>query len=362
MHDRSRHSGSTSDQSKTILMPESVNREWVAQNYYSLRTITCPVRFDFVKTQTIDSSGLTLIHQMRKLCERAGYALGLVNIRQDLLSSVNNWIVQEQKPVQKERRSLALFFGDTSIAAWEQFIDALSVLVETLYWGTIGLAKKRNFRKGVLGEQMYQLGFKAITIVTLLSFLVGVVLSIQTTDQLRTFGAEIYLVALIVMSMTREFGPLMTAILLAGRSGSATTAEIATMGVQEELDALRTMGLNPIQFVVVPKFWAITLTMPILSMLSMAAGIFGGFIVAIFYADFAPALFWRKVEQNLLLEDFVAGFIKSVVFSWLIIWIGSYYGFKVKGGAEEVGKETTAAVVTTIFVIIIADALFSFVL
>jgi phospholipid/cholesterol/gamma-HCH transport system permease protein len=122
------------------------------------------------------------------------------------------------------------------------------------------------------------------------------------------------------------------------------------------------MGLNPIQFVVVPKFWAITLTMPILSMLSVAAGIFGGFIVSIFYADFAPALFWRKVEQNLLLEDFLAGFIKSVVFSWLIIWIGSYYGFRVKGGAEEVGKETTAAVVTTIFVIIIADALFSFIL
>ena len=162
--------------------------------------------------------------------------------------------------------------------------------------------------------------------------------------------------------MVREMGPLLTAIILAGRTGSATTAEIATMGVNEEIDALRTMGVNPIQFVVVPKFWAITATMPLLTIISTTAGILGGYFIAVFYLGLAPSLFFNELSKNLHFNDINAGFIKSVVFSWLIIWIGSFYGLRVRGGAEAVGKETTASVVTGIFIIIIADALFSFIL
>jgi len=176
------------------------------------------------------------------------------------------------------------------------------------------------------------------------------------------YGGDVFLVPMLTVSMVREFGPLMTAIILAGRSGSATTAEIATMGVQEELDALRTMGISTIQFVVVPKFIAITLTMPLLSILAVVSGMFGGFLVATFYSDIAPPLFLTLFGQSLILKDFIAGFVKSIVFSWLIIWIGSYYGFRVRGGAEEVGRETTNSVVSCIFVIILADALFSFIL
>jgi phospholipid/cholesterol/gamma-HCH transport system permease protein len=345
-----------------ITIPENLSREWVEKNYSRIHTPSAAITLDFTKTRSIDSSGLSMVHLLRKRYEKAGIGFSVSHVSGNIESSLQNWKLFDRPEPLKKRVPLLLSLGDTAYVWQEQVLDALSMLAETLYWGTWGLFKSRHFRKGVLGEQMYQLGFKAIIIVMLLSFLVGIVLSIQTADQLRVFGAEIYLVALIVMSMVREIGPLMTAIVLAGRSGSATTAEIATMGVQEEIDALRTMGLNPIQFIVVPKFWAITLTMPILSMLSVAAGIFGGFVVAIFYVDLSPSLFWNKVEQNLLLDDFLAGFIKSIVFSWLIIWIGSFYGFKVKGGAEEVGKETTAAVVTAIFVIIIADALFSFIL
>ena len=162
--------------------------------------------------------------------------------------------------------------------------------------------------------------------------------------------------------MVRELGPLLTAIILAGRTGSATTAEIATMVVGEELDALQTMGINPVQYVVVPKFWAISLTMPMLSIMATAAGILGGFFVAIFYLDLSTSLFWNELIKSIHFRDFWAGFVKSLIFSWLIIWIGSYYGFRVRGGAEAVGKETTASVVTGIFIIILADALFSFVL
>jgi phospholipid/cholesterol/gamma-HCH transport system permease protein len=122
------------------------------------------------------------------------------------------------------------------------------------------------------------------------------------------------------------------------------------------------MVINPVQFVVVPKLWAITLTMPVLSFLSSAIGIFGAFLVSLLYLDISPGLFWNQLCAGMRFRDFGAGFLKSVVFSWLIIWVGAYFGFRVRGGAEEVGRETTASVVAAIFVIVLADAFFSFVL
>jgi phospholipid/cholesterol/gamma-HCH transport system permease protein len=156
-------------------------------------------------------------------------------------------------------------------------------------------------------------------------------------------------------------GPLLTAIIISGRNGSATTAEIATMVVGEEIDALKTMGISPIQFVVVPKFWAMTLTMPLLTMCATIVGISGGYVVAVVYLGIASPLFIGELIKNVVLVDVVANIVKSTVFSWLIIWIGAFHGFKVKGGAEEVGRETTSSVVTGIFIIIVADAIFSFV-
>ncbi|MDD5676221.1 MAG: ABC transporter permease, partial [Chitinivibrionales bacterium] len=175
------------------------------------------------------------------------------------------------------------------------------------------------------------------------------------------YGAGIFLAPMIGISMIRELGPLMTAIILAGRTGSATTAEIATMGVGEELDALQTMGINPVQFVVVPKVWAITLTMPLLTMVATCTGMLGGYLVAIFYLGLTPNLFLGELIKSIKTADILICLVKSVAFAWLIIGIGAFYGFRVRGGAEAVGRETTASVVTCIFVIIIADAAFSFI-
>jgi phospholipid/cholesterol/gamma-HCH transport system permease protein len=166
---------------------------------------------------------------------------------------------------------------------------------------------------------------------------------------------------MIGIGMIKELGPLLTAIIISGRNGSSTTAEIATMVVGEEIDALRTMGLNPVQFVVVPKFWAMTLTMPFLSLCATVVGVFGGYAVAIVYLGISSSLFIGELLRNVVLIDVVENIIKSVVFAWLIIWIGAFHGFKVKGGAEEVGRETTASVVTGIFIVIVADAVFSFI-
>ena len=347
---------------QTILMPEVLDRAWIEREKPAWSQPRSDCMLDFSKTQRIDSAGFGYLRAMHHHYTQAGTRLILTNITSEHLEILKSWPEPESAPVKKRGGSIFLKNADIFLSLLNQMAEALSILVEMLYWGTIGMLKKQDIKRGALGEQMYQLGFKAVAIVGLLSFLIGIVLALQTAMQLRTYGAGIFLAPLIGITMVREMGPLLTAIILAGRTGSATTAEIATMGVNEEIDALRTMGVNPIQFVVVPKFWAITATMPLLTIISTTAGILGGYFIAVFYLGLAPSLFFNELSKNLHFNDINAGFIKSVVFSWLIIWIGSFYGLRVRGGAEAVGKETTASVVTGIFIIIIADALFSFIL
>lgn len=346
-----------------ISFPSALDRAWIAKSNLLNKKPGKTLTIDLSQTVRIDSAGYCFIRLLHNIYEESGGKLIIRNIAPHLLESLQNWTTKaESGSAQRKNDNIFVRTGDTAIAFKENVINALSVLTEMLYWGTIGLLKKRDFKRGALGEQMFQLGYKAFGIVVLLSFLIGIVLALQTAMQLEDFGAGIFLAPLIGISMVRELGPLLTAIILAGRTGSATTAEIATMVVGEELEALQTMGINPVQFVVVPKFWAITITMPVLSILATTAGIIGGFFIAIFYLDLAPTLFWNELAKSFHFKDFWAGFVKSVIFSWLIIWIGSFYGFKVRGGAEAVGKETTASVVTGIFIIILADALFSFIL
>jgi phospholipid/cholesterol/gamma-HCH transport system permease protein len=345
-----------------IQMPEVLNRMWIERNMGARFKVRSDVVFDFAVTRQIDSAGLGFIRSVHTLCGKSGNKLTLKNISAEQVKLLKSWPEASQPQKQKKSGSIFANVADYFLIFVAQATQALSVLVEMLYWGSIGLFKKQDLKRGALGEQMYQLGVKAFGIVGLLSFLIGVVLALQSAMQLRTYGAGIFLAPLIGILMVREMGPLLTAIILAGRTGSATTAEIATMGVSEEIDALKTMGINPIQFVVVPKFWAITFTMPLLSIFATTAGIIGGFIIGVTYLDLAPNLFFGELMKNLNARDISAGFIKSVVFSWLIIWIGAYYGLRVRGGAEAVGKETTESVVTGIFIIIIADAIFSFIL
>jgi phospholipid/cholesterol/gamma-HCH transport system permease protein len=348
-------------QSTLVALPERLTREWVETCGLTVHKPACELTLDFSHTNVIDSAGICLIHFLDTKYREAGFGLTVRNISDPILAAIKRWPSAPTPHKPKIREGFLARLGDTIIRFADEFMKALSILVETLYWGTFGLLKRRDFRRGILGEQMYQLGFNAIGIVVLINFLIGIVLSIQSVLQLRQFGADVFLVAMITWGMVRELGPLLTAIILAGRSGSATTAEIATMCVQEEVDALKTMGLSHIQFIVVPKFWAVTLTMPMLAVLSMVAGISGGFVISIFYVNLTPDLFFSEMIKNIYIKDFIISIIKSIVFAWLIIWIGAYFGFKVRGGAEEVGRETTASVVTGIFIIIVADALFSFV-
>jgi phospholipid/cholesterol/gamma-HCH transport system permease protein len=345
---------------RTVVMPERVTLDWVQGAHGELLALTGSVRLDFAQTLQIDTAGASLVRLVKQDCSRRGDDLVLANIRRHILNFLSDRKGHGREPTAPRSESFFVRAGDMTLGFAATMVEALSVLSEMMYWGTFGLLRKRDFRKGVLGEQMYQLGYKAVVIVGLLTFLVGIVVALQSAMFLRMYGAGIYLASMVGWTMLKEFGPLLTAIILAGRTGSATTAEIATMGVGEEIDALKTMGISHFQFVVVPKFWAITFTMPLLSILASTAGIFGAYLVSLFYLGISPSLFWGELTKNIAARDVAGGLFKSVVFSWLIIWIGSYYGLRVRGGAEAVGRETTASVVTCIFVIILADAVFSF--
>jgi len=249
--------------------------------------------------------------------------------------------------------------GDSVYSLRHTISDLILLISEITFWSAVGVFSRSGRRKGAVLQQIILIGSNAVGIIALLSFVLGLILALQSAAQLRQFGASIYVADLIAISMVREMGPMMTAIIIAGRSGSSFAAEISSMKVSEEIDALRMMAINPIRYVVVPKFLAITLSMPLLVTLSMVLGIFGGFIIGVSYLDLTPVSYFNETLSILTLEDLLVGFSKSIFFAGVIVVIGSYYGFRVEGGAEGVGRVTTSAVVASIFAVIFLDAIFS---
>jgi phospholipid/cholesterol/gamma-HCH transport system permease protein len=346
-----------------VELPPSVDRAWVEKSPFVNDKAASSLTLDFSRTERVDSAGMAFIYYLNRKYQKNQGKLILKNVPDGILESLNKWRPGLEKKSGPSSLQDGFFarIGAGAARSLETAVQALSMLTEILYWGSFGLLKRRDFRRGVLAEQMYTLGYKSFGIVCLLAFVIGIVLALQTAIQLNRFGAGIFLAPMIGISMIKELGPLLTAIILSGRNGSATTAEIATMSVAEEIDALRTMGLNPIQFVVVPKLWAMTLTMPLLTICATVVGIAGGYVVAVLYLGISSSLFMGELLKSIIFKDVIANVVKSTVFSWLIVWIGTFHGFRVTGGAEDVGRETTASVVTGIFIIIVTDAIFSFV-
>ena len=202
-------------------------------------------------------------------------------------------------------------------------------------------------------------GFDALPIVGLLSFLLGVVVAYQGADQLRQYGANIFVADLVGVSMLREFAPLITAIIVAGRSGSAYAAQIGTMSVTEEIDAMRTLGIEPQELLVLPKLIALLIALPLLTVFADVLGVLGGMIMARHQlgVDFAP--FLDRFVKAVVTSTYLTGIGKAPVFAAIIAVIGCYQGFRTKGGADAVGRQTTRAVVQSIFFVVVADAMFS---
>lgn len=220
-------------------------------------------------------------------------------------------------------------------------------------WRGQGIKWDRTF------QQLDRIGADAVPIVLFLSFLIGTVLALNGASQLRQFGAAIYIADLVGVAMTREMAPLITAIIVCGRSGSAITAELGTMVVGEEIDAMRTMALSPGRFLLVPRLLALLVAMPCLTLASNFAGIFGGYMIGVVMLELGSANYLAETTQALLLKDLLTGLIKSAVFALLIGFTACYRGFYVRGGAEGVGTGTTASVVTSIILCIMANAVFT---
>jgi phospholipid/cholesterol/gamma-HCH transport system permease protein len=232
-------------------------------------------------------------------------------------------------------------------------------------WSTLRAMKSalplvgNRYRWRATVRQMLQIGYDALPMVSLMALCTGFILALQGASELRHFGALHYVIDLVAVGFTRELGPLLTAIAVSGRSGSAFAAEIGTMKVTEELDSLRVMALEPIEFVLAPKYLAALITVPCLSVISNFFGIFAGGVFMFFSTRLAPLLYLHDVLESIALSDVNVGLIKSVVFATIIAHVGCLEGFRVRGGPDSVGRSTTSAVVKSTFFVIVADAIFT---
>lgn len=228
-----------------------------------------------------------------------------------------------------------------------------------LYWTFIAPFRGGRLRWGSAIHQMVMAGVNALPVVCLIAFFIGLIMALQGAYEMKKFGAMRFVVDLVGVSMTRELGPLMTAIIVIGRSGSSFAAELGTMKVSEEVDALITMGLNPINFLLVPKFLAMMMMMPCLTTIADLMGILGGASFAFSAMGMGPRQYLLATAEALVMRDVISGLIKSIVFGMVIVQIGCYEGFNVTGGPEGVGRSTTASVVISIFSVIIVDVIFT---
>ena len=237
------------------------------------------------------------------------------------------------------------------------FRDVTRLLLSTLYWIFWGPLRKRPFSLEHVTDQTVFGGVNSILIVCFVNFAMGIVLAMQTAYQLEQLGATIYVAAIVGVSMAREIGPVLTALVVAGRVGAAITAEISTMKVTEQIEALETLALNPVRYLVVPRFIALLVMLPCLVLLADLAGMLGGFAIGTLSLDLRPGLYMDTTVDFLEMKDVLTGLVKSMVFSMIITMIACERGLSTYGGAEGVGRSTTASVVLAFIFIIVADAI-----
>lgn len=312
--------------------------------------------------QQMDSTGAWLLDKIIAPLRNQQYAVDLQNFQPKqltLLELIANKIPDIQNKPEPEQHDFIYRIGQKSIVlAWEKinivnFIGQLTItFLETV-------KKAKNFPWRAIFLNVDNTGFQALPIIALLSFLIGVVLAYQIGVQLEQYGAEIYIVNLLGLSILREFGPLIAAIIVAGRTSSAFTAELGTMKINEEIDALQMMGVIPSEYLVLPKIIGLMISMPLLIVWADMFGIFGGMIMSKATIGMNLYDFISRFRESVDLKSYMIGLSKAPVFAYFIAIIGCFQGIQVRGGAESVGLQTTKSVVQSIFTIIVIDAIFS---
>jgi phospholipid/cholesterol/gamma-HCH transport system permease protein len=349
---------------RQVELPEAISPEWVSREHTRLMEDSqgSVLKLDCHRLHKLDALSLAWLAHLQETLEKSGGRLVLSRLSPELKKDLAKVTLPETVPeAPKATPGLAGRVGESAVKLGLEVRDTLVLLSESLYWSTAAFFKPKTIMSGDTINQMVRLGSTALPIVLLLSTLIGFTLALQSGIQLQKFGATVFLASGMGISMVTEIGPVMTAVILAGRSGSSITAEISTMVVQEEVGALHAMAINPIHFLVLPRFWAMSLTMPLLTVCSAASGILAGLMVGLLFFNLSPASYLHELKSAVTINYLGQALAKSVTFAWIIALVAINKGMNVRGGADAVGKATTSCVVTCIFAIILADAVFSFI-
>lgn len=345
--------------------------DWVLAHYRLLEPavgqlqarLPANVVFDLSQLGSLDTAGATLLVNLlgdQRISDLKQLAPTLPVERRVLLETVGRALQGFEPPPAEKPPGLAIELlanvGRSMENFWHNLIALLGFIGLTLQTLFASLLRPTCWRITSLVANLQQIGLNAVPIIMLLTFLVGAVIAFLGSTVLSTFGASIFTVQLVVFSFLREFAVLLTAILMAGRTASAFTAELGLMKANEEIDAIQAMGLNPVELLVLPRVLALLLALPMLTFIGMISGIFGGMVVCALTLDISPTMFLTITQSSGGFQNFLVGMSKAPVFAFLIAIIGCLEGFKVSGSAESVGAHTTASVVHSIFVVILLDA------
>jgi phospholipid/cholesterol/gamma-HCH transport system permease protein len=319
------------------------------------------VDFDLSKVEAVDGGAMSLLVHLRNRLRGRGIEsefIGASRLVQDIVHLYEGDL-HLRAPRKRKAESALAQVGRATIHVVVETKLGFAFLGQMLLAMAATLRAPRTGNWGEVWPTIERVGADAVPIVVLINFLVGFVMAFQGAVQLKQFGANIFVADLVGLSVARELGPLMTAIILSGRSGAAFAAELGSMKVTEEIDALRTVGLDPMRYLVLPRAVAILVAMPVLVLLADLVGILGGMVVGVLSLDLTVVGYFLETRRALSLWDVYSGVIKSVVFGLAIALISCQQGLATSGGAEGVGRRTTSSVVTTFFVLVLLDAAFT---
>jgi phospholipid/cholesterol/gamma-HCH transport system permease protein len=323
------------------------------------------ISIDGARLEALDTAGAWVLQKLIRRLRAEAFTVQVHDLRPEfarLLDVVAQQVADQANtgpaPALAAESNLESL-GRSSQAAFDQAIALLSFVGECAIALAGCVAHPARFRWRPILFNIRSAGFDALPIVGLLSFLLGIVVAYQGADQLRRYGANIFVADLVGLSMLREFAPLITAIIIAGRSGSAYAAQIGTMAVTEEIDAMRTIGIAPLELLVLPKIIALLIVLPLLIAFADVLGVFGGMIMARAQLGVGFGEFLDRFAKTVSITAYLVGIGKAPVFAVIIAVVGCFQGFRTEGGADSVGRQTTRSVVQSVFLVIVADALFS---
>jgi phospholipid/cholesterol/gamma-HCH transport system permease protein len=344
---------------------------WSVQKVASLELRLAEVHWPATGEVIVDGSGITaldtsgawLLHRTIRRCAVHGCVVRLQGLRTEF-AALLQLLAAHEIPLETSVVQPPPWLARVGQSAWSTLAGAQSYLAfvgESSLALLASLLHPTRLRWRPILHNVQTAGVDALLITGLLSFLMGIVIAYQGADQLQRFGANIFVVDLVALAMLRELSPLLTAIIIAGRSGSAYAAQIGTMKVTEEIDALRTIGVGAQELLVLPKVCALLIVMPLLTVYTDVTGVLGGMVMARMKLDVGFELFLDRLDDAIQPSSYWTGLAKAPVFAMIIALVGCYRGFQVGGSAESVGTQTTLSVVQSIFLVILTDALFSIV-